>query len=109
MCGWWSTSCTATCLADPARYDGICLDVDNGPGWLVHSANAALYAEPGLALLWERLRPGGRLAVWAAAEDEDFERRLRARFDSVEIVRVPVPRGPDDVIYVGLRPAQEPG
>ena len=69
-------------LADTARYDGICLDVDNGPGWLVHSANAALYAEPGLALLWERLWPGGRLAVWAAAEDEDFERRLRARFDS---------------------------
>lgn len=35
--------------ARPAAYDLILLDVDSGPGYLVHEANAALYAAPFLA------------------------------------------------------------
>ena len=35
--------------AAPASYDLVLLDVDNGPGYLVHEANAALYREPFLA------------------------------------------------------------
>jgi spermidine synthase len=85
---------------DAGRYDAICLDTDNGPGWLVHPANAGLYDQPGLALLRSRLTVGGLLAVWAAAEDAGFERRLRSQFGSVRVERVAVPRGPDDVIYL---------
>jgi spermidine synthase len=85
---------------DHGCYDAICLDTDNGPGWLVHPANAGLYDDRGLALLHARLNPGGRLAVWAAADDPGFERRLRARFSAVSVERVAVPRGPDDVVYV---------
>jgi spermidine synthase len=80
--------------------DAICLDVDNGPGWLVHERNGRLYTEAGIALLRDRVRPGGRLTVWAAAADAGFEARLRARFDTVRAVAIPVPRGDDDIVYV---------
>jgi spermidine synthase len=85
---------------DDGGLDAICLDVDNGPGWLVHPANAAIYADAGLARMRALLRPGGRLAVWASARDDGFERRLRAGFEQVQTVTVPARRGPDDVIYV---------
>ncbi len=80
--------------------DAICLDVDNGPGWLVHDRNRRLYADAGIAVIHSRLRPGGRLTVWAAAADAGFEARLRDRFDAVRAVAIPVPRGEDDVVYV---------
>lgn len=83
--------------------DAICLDVDNGPGWLVHEENAAIYADAELDRMRACLRPGGRLAVWAAAPDPAFERRLRVRFAGVRVVTVPARRGPDDVIYVAER------
>jgi spermidine synthase len=87
------------------RFDAICLDVDNGPGWLVHPANARLYADEGLHRFAGLLRPGGRLAVWAAARDDAFEARLRRGFPQVGIRSIPVARGPDDVIYVAQAPS----
>jgi spermidine synthase len=87
-------------------YDAVCLDVDNGPGWLVHPANAALYGEEGLRRLAALLSPEGRLAVWAASRDEGFEERLRGRFHEVRIVPIPVARGEDDVVYIASRNAQ---
>ncbi|HKV67374.1 MAG TPA: hypothetical protein VJN72_04745 [Gaiellales bacterium] len=89
--------------------DALCLDVDNGPGWLVHARNRRLYTDAGLARMLGHLRPGGRLAVWAAAPDAEFEARLRRRFAAVRAVAIPVPRGPDDVIYVGeVSPSRSP-
>ncbi|MEP6641867.1 MAG: spermidine synthase [Gaiellales bacterium] len=82
------------------EFDAICLDVDNGPDWLVHEANAEIYSDATLELIGRRLRPGGRLAVWAAAPDDRFEARLRRRFASVASVAIAVARGPDDVVYV---------
>ena len=93
-------------LAPP--FDAICLDVDNGPGWLVHERNGRVYDEGGLGRLRRLLRPGGRLTVWAAAADAAFEARLRARFDAVRAVEIPVARGPDDVVYVGVSPSTSP-
>jgi spermidine synthase len=81
-------------------FDAICLDVDNGPGWLVHPANAALYDDAGVERLASLLRPGGRLSVWAASRDDAFEARLRNGFGDVRVVSIPVPRGEPDVIYV---------
>jgi spermidine synthase len=90
-------------------FDAICLDVDNGPGWLVHERNRHLYADAGLRRIHRLLRPGGRLTVWAAAADVDFEGRLRDCFDTVRSVALPVPRGPDDVIYVAeVSPSRSP-
>jgi spermidine synthase len=82
------------------RFDAVCLDVDNGPAWLVHERNAQIYTDAGLELIARRLRPAGRLAVWAAAPDAAFEHRLRRRFAAVRTLRIPVARGPDDVVYV---------
>lgn len=81
-------------------YDAICLDIDNGPDWTVTDGNAALYGEAGLELLAGRLAPGGVLTVWSANASPGFEARLRARFGTVEVRTVPVPRGEPDVVYL---------
>jgi spermidine synthase len=84
-------------------FDAICLDLDNGPGWLVHAGNAVLYMDHGLERLRALLAPRGRLTVWAAAPDPPFLARLRARFADVRTVPIPVRSGPEDVIYVAAR------
>ena len=48
-------------------WDAVLLDVDNGPDFLIHAANHALYDEPGLRAAYERLAPGGLLAIWCQA------------------------------------------
>jgi spermidine synthase len=83
------------------RFGAICLDIDNGPEWTVSDGNAALYTESGLDLLAGRLVTGGVLAVWSAAASDAFAERLRARFDRVEVLPVPVPRGEPDVVFLG--------
>jgi spermidine synthase len=82
------------------EYDVICLDIDNGPEWTVTDDNRALYGDHGLALLRSRLRPGGVLAVWSAAESAAFVSRLAAGFGRVTTIPVPVPRGVPDVVYI---------
>jgi spermidine synthase len=82
------------------RYDAICLDIDNGPDWIVTPGNADLYGLGGLDLLAGRLAPGGVLAVWSAGAAPAFEDRLRARFTGVEVREVAVPRGEPDVVYL---------
>lgn len=82
------------------RYDAICLDIDNGPGWTVTEANGRLYDQAGLDALHRRLMPGGVVAVWSAAASAEFEQRLRRRFPQVEAHPVPVPRGEPDVVYL---------
>jgi spermidine synthase len=75
---------TAVAEAAPASYDVVLLDVDNGPGQLVHQGNAALYLEPFLASVRERLTPGGAVVVWSAAREPDLAADLRTVFGQVE-------------------------
>jgi spermidine synthase len=94
-----------TCLAHgDDRYDAICLDVDNGPQWTVTEGNGVLYTDSGLDMISRRLAPDGVLAVWSAASAPRFASRLRNRFDDVEALAVPVPRGEPDVVYLARRP-----
>jgi spermidine synthase len=88
--------------ARPAAFDGICLDTDNGPDWLSRPGNAALYGMAGLNRLKDLLKPHGQLAVWAAHESTGFGDLLGSVYASTHIVRIPVERGPDDLIYVAL-------
>ena len=48
-------------------YDGVLLDVDNGPDFLVRAANAAVYQTASMRDIARALAPGGVLAVWSAA------------------------------------------
>jgi len=59
-----------------AKFDAILLDVDNGPDGIVRDANNRLYSRTGLAKARDALAPGGILAVWSAAPDPAFRKRL---------------------------------
>jgi spermidine synthase len=84
----------------PASYDAVLLDIDNGPDFLVHEANSALYGEETLAAALHTLRPGGRLAVWSAGPSPELLARLRALAPSVEEVIQPVRREGRSFDYV---------
>jgi spermidine synthase len=70
------------------RYDAILLDVDNGPSGLVRPDNNGLYSMSGLARAKAALRPGGVLAIWSAAPDERFTKKLRDAGFKAEMVTV---------------------
>lgn len=70
------------------RYDAILLDVDNGPSGLVRPDNNGLYSMNGLARAKAALRPGGVLAIWSAAPDERFTKRLSDAGFKAEMVTV---------------------
>lgn len=68
-------------------YDAILLDVDNGPDGLTRNGNDRLYSMRGLAAARLALQPGGVLAIWSAAPDPAFARRLHdSGFDVEEVV-----------------------
>ncbi len=69
-------------------YDAILLDVDNGPDGLTRAANDGLYSPSGLAAAKAALAPGGILAIWSAAADPAFTRRLTAAGFATEEVKV---------------------
>lgn len=68
----------------PAAYDLVLLDVDNGPGYLVHDANAGLYEAPALTDARRAARPGGQVVVWSAAEAPELAATMRRVFGEVE-------------------------
>jgi spermidine synthase len=70
--------------AGPSTYDVVLLDVDNGPGQLVHATNAAIYDAPFLRALRDRLGPGGALVVWSAERTPALVETLREVFSEVE-------------------------
>ncbi len=76
--------------ADRAAYDLVLLDVDNGPGYLVHDANAALYGAPFLASLRRVLRPAGSVVVWSAAREPALLGTLDEAYDAAAEVACPV-------------------
>lgn len=119
---------TGTCLEDPRltleigdvaaimddaadgttpRYDAILLDVDNGPDGIVRAENQRLYSFAGLRAARAALNPGGVLAIWSAAPDPRFTRRLEKAGFAVEERQVrarPNNKGPRHVIWFA-RPA----
>lgn len=71
--------------AGDETYDLILLDVDNGPGYLVHAANAALYGELFIECCLDVLRPGGVLAIWAANPTPELYGVLEDIFGNAEL------------------------
>ena len=89
------------------RYDAIVLDVDNGPDGIVREGNERLYTRTGLARARDALEPGGLLAVWSAAPDPKFAKRLNDAGFAVEerTVRArPNNKGPRHTIWFAKAP-----
>lgn len=74
--------------ANPAAFDAIMLDVDNGADSLVTKGNARLYGDAGIRTAAAALRPGGRLVYWSADDDRRFVKALRRGGLTVEAERV---------------------
>jgi spermidine synthase len=86
-------------LAEAAEsaYDLVLLDVDNGPDYLVHDANDALYKEPFLHAA-HRVT-AGVLAVWSAAEAPQLAAALESVFGNVSEASYAVRLGDRDEHY----------
>jgi spermidine synthase len=81
--------------------DGILLDVDNGPDFLVYDENAAIYESSFLALCKEKLRAHGVLTVWSSSASSVLEAAVRAVFGHCEVKPVPVElQGRAETYYV---------
>jgi len=89
--------------AASASLKAICLDVDNGPDWLVTPGNGWLYGNGGLRTAARVLSPGGVLAIWSAAHSPALVARLADRFAEVATLEVPVARGEPDVVVLARR------
>lgn len=72
-------------------FDAILLDVDNGPSFLIHEHNGALYAERFLSYALGLLRPGGTLGVWCEEASPELAQTLAALGPTREVI-VPVER-----------------
>jgi len=89
--------------------DAICLDVDNGPEWLVTPGNAWLYSNDGLRTAARVLSPNGVLTIWSAAPAPAFVARMNEHFAEVEITEVSAAQGEPDVIVRGRVPLKSAG
>ncbi|NPD03576.1 hypothetical protein HN031_02605 [Nocardioides sp. zg-1308] len=67
-----------------STYDLVLLDVDNGPGYLVHEANEAVYEAPFLRRCHDVLSPGGVLVVWSGSAAPGLLTALREVFGEAE-------------------------
>ncbi|MBF4163579.1 spermine/spermidine synthase domain-containing protein [Nocardioides acrostichi] len=85
--------------AGDARFDLVLLDVDNGPGHLVHDENATLYHEPFLHTVRRVLRPGGAIVVWSSAASPDLQDSLSGVFGNASGVPLAVQLQGREVTY----------
>jgi spermidine synthase len=95
-----------------APWDAIVLDVDNGPDFLIHGENRALYTQAGLRAAYARLTPAGTLAIWCQSAAPDLRAILERIAPSVLEHIVEVTRGERSLqyaIYTVSRPAGSPG
>lgn len=79
--------------------DAVVLDVDNGPDFLVHPHNAAVYCDPMAAECARVLRPGGTLWVWSMADSATLRDTLARHFTAVRATAVPVTLQDRDETY----------
>ena len=83
--------------AGEAAYDLVLLDVDNGPGYLVHDANEALYQQPFLEAACHATAQV--LVIWSAAEAPQLQAAMAATFGNVTATPYDVRLGDRDEQY----------
>ncbi len=92
-----------TVLRDnPAGFDAIMLDTDNGPDGMLLSENGTLYSDYGVQTTVAALRPEGVIAYWSVGDDTKFVDALERAKLTVERqrVRAHTTAGPWHTIYV---------
>jgi spermidine synthase len=88
-------------------WNAIVLDVDNGPDFLIHGSNSALYTPSSLAAAYGELAGGGTLVIWCQGPAPVLLDRLRAISASARPhtdERVRHGRRLSSVIYTVTRP-----
>lgn len=80
--------------------DAILLDVDNGPAFLMHEANAEVYEAAFLRSCLCKLRRGGVLAVWSADRSPQLRGSLESLGATCEEIAQWVERDGKTVEYV---------
>ncbi len=98
---------------NPAAFDAIMLDTDNGPDGMLMSENARLYATTGIGITTSALRAGGSIVYWSVGDDPKFARALRGAGLEVTTLRVRAHKTsrPVHTLYVATRrgSARAPG
>ena len=79
--------------------DLVLLDVDNGPGFLVYDANAAIYQVDFLRGCRRVLAAHGRCAVWSSAPTPDLVATLTDVFETCTTTDIPVLLGSRETTY----------
>ena len=97
-------------LANPAGFDAIMLDTDNGPDGMLMPENGPLYSDYGVLTTVRALREGGVIAYWSVSDDTKFVDALERAKLSVERLRVRAhtTAGPTHTIYVARLKAVAP-
>ncbi|MCE2899710.1 MAG: spermidine synthase [Gemmatimonas sp.] len=90
---------------NPAGFDAIMLDTDNGPEGMIMAENGRLYAQRGIRDTVAALRPGGRIVYWSVADDPRFAGQLEYAGLVVQVLRVRAhdTSGPMHTLYVATR------
>ena len=70
--------------ASAESFDLVLLDVDNGPGNMVHAGNVELYGRETLLRLRRILRPGGTVVIWSAARAPELHQAMSEVFAEVD-------------------------
>jgi spermidine synthase len=100
-----------TIVPGGAVFEGVMLDVDNGPEAFTDAANARLYGSSGLARFRGALGERGALGLWSSEDVPAFEKRLRAAGFDVERHRVrshPTAKGARHVVWVAKKRRESP-
>jgi spermidine synthase len=92
----------AVLRANPAAFDAIMLDTDNGPAGMLMSENGPLYAAGGIALTVAALRAAGTIVYWSVGDDRRFAGALQRAGLRVDTLRVRAhdTAGPMHTLYV---------
>jgi len=81
-------------------WDVILLDVDNGPDFLIHADNAALYGTAELRSAYGRLAPDGVLAIWCQGAHAGLWAEMQDLSPTAREERHVVQRGRHRIAYV---------
>ena len=87
---------------NPAGFDAIMLDTDNGPDGMLMSESARLYSARGIATTIAALRSGGTIVYWSVSDDTKFVGALQQAGLRVDTQRVRAhdTSGPMHTLYV---------